>query len=113
MEANTCYNAANCDQTNLKWLIWSYAINAENGRSVTGGFVCRDKNLSGLEGKYIFGDYVSGNIWALTFNGATAVKNELIIKAEDNISSFGEDSQQGLYVLGHNSGKIYKFSPKI
>lgn len=109
MEGNACYGAANCDQTNLIAPIWSYPLNAENGRSVTGGYVCRDQNLAGLAGKYIYGDYVSGNIWALTFSGNTAVKNELITKLADGLSSFGEDSQQGLYVLGHTSGKVYKF----
>ena len=111
-EGNTCYGAANCAVTGLEEPIWTYPLNAENGRSVTGGYVCHDKNLAGLEGKYIFGDYVSGNIWALTFNNNAAVKNELIIKAADNIAAFGEDSQQGLYVLGHTSGKIYKFTLK-
>lgn len=110
-EGNTCFGSANCDVTNLEEPIWTYPLNNENGRSVTGGYVCHDKNLTGLEGKYIFGDYVSGNVWALTFNGNQAVKNELITKLADNISSFGEDSQQGLYVLGHSSGKIYKFTP--
>ncbi|MDQ4140045.1 MAG: PQQ-dependent sugar dehydrogenase, partial [Bacteroidota bacterium] len=111
-EGNTCFGAANCDLTGLEEPIWTYPLNAENGRSVTGGFVCRDKNLTGLEGKYIYGDYVSGNIWALTFNNNTAVKNELITKVADGISSFGEDSQQQLYVVGHATGKIYKFTLK-
>lgn len=111
-EGNTCFGAANCDGAGLEEPIWTYPLNNENGRSVTGGYVCHDKNLLGLEGKYIYGDYVSGNVWALTFNGNQAVKNELITKLADNISSFGEDSQQGLYVLGHSSGKIYKFTPE-
>lgn len=112
-EGNTCYGAANCDVTGLEEPIWTYPLNAGNGRSVTGGFVCHDKNLAGLEGKYIFGDYVSGNVWALTFNGNQAVKNELVTKLADNISSFGEDSQQQLYVFGYTSGKVYKFNPKL
>ncbi|QMU30672.1 PQQ-dependent sugar dehydrogenase [Adhaeribacter radiodurans] len=111
-EGNTCFGTANCDLTGLEEPIWSYPQNTENGRSITGGYVSHDKNLTGLEGKYIYGDYVSGNIWALTFNGNQTVTNELITKAADNISSFGEDSQQGLYILGYSSGKIYKFTSK-
>ena len=111
-EGNTCYEAATCDLNGLKEPIWSYPLNSENGRSITGGYVCHDKNLTGLEGRYIYGDYVSGNIWALTFNGNTAVKNELIATLPDGLSSFGEDSRQGLYVLGHGGGKIYKFTPE-
>ncbi|RDC65943.1 PQQ-dependent sugar dehydrogenase [Adhaeribacter pallidiroseus] len=111
-EGNTCFGAANCDVTGLEEPVWTYPLNNENGRSVTGGYVCHDKNLIGLADKYIYGDYVSGNVWALTVNGNQMVKNELITKLPDNISSFGEDSQQGLYVLGYGTGKIFKFTPK-
>jgi len=111
MEADQCFDPTNnCDKTNLKLPIWSYQQGAETGRSVTGGYVCRDKNLSGLQGKYIYGDFVSGNIWALTFSGDKATKNELITKVESGLSSFGEDSKSNLYVLAYGAGKIYKFS---
>jgi glucose/arabinose dehydrogenase len=111
MEADECFEAQNCDKTNLKEPIYSYHQGSETGRSITGGYVVRDKNLAGLQGKYIYGDYVTGNIWALTFDGKKAVKNELVTKLDNTISSFGEDSKNGLYVLAYSSGKIYKFSP--
>ncbi|MDB5261818.1 MAG: glucose sorbosone dehydrogenase, partial [Adhaeribacter sp.] len=78
MEADACFESQNCDKTNLIAPIYSYQQGSETGRSVTGGYVVRDKSLPGLEGKYIYGDFVSGNIWALTFNNQKAVKNELV-----------------------------------
>jgi glucose/arabinose dehydrogenase len=111
MEANECFESQNCDKTNLKEPIYSYQQGSETGRSVTGGYVVRDKNLTGLEGKYIYGDFVSGNIWALTFDKNKAVKNELVTKLDNGLSSFGEDSKNGLYVLAYSAGKIYKFNP--
>ncbi|MFD2146836.1 hypothetical protein [Mucilaginibacter antarcticus] len=72
----------------------------------------RDKNLPGLAGKYVFGDFVSGNIWALTTANNVAVNNDLIGKVSgSSLSSFGEDSQKNLYILNYSDGKIYKFVP--
>jgi glucose/arabinose dehydrogenase len=109
MEGTECYNSTTCDQTALTAPIWSYQQGAATGKSVTGGYVCRDSNLSNLKGKYIYGDYVSGNIWALTYSGKSAVKNELIANLQGGLSSFGEDSNSNLYVLDYVSGKIFKF----
>jgi len=45
MEADECYKSQNCDKTGLTEPIWSYRQGGETGNSVTGGYVCRDKNL--------------------------------------------------------------------
>ena len=111
MEGNDCYKTANCDKTGLQLPIWSYN-HGTLGASVTGGYVCRDKNLPGLVGKYIYGDYVSGNIWALTYSGKQAASNDQIAKVNANtLSSFGEDASSNLYILNYGEGKIYKFVP--
>jgi glucose/arabinose dehydrogenase len=108
MEGNTCYNTATCDQTGLRLPIWSYG--RALGASVTGGYVSRDKNLPGLNGRYVYGDYVSGNIWALASSGKTAVSNDLIGTFPANsLSSFGEDSNSNLYLLNYKDGRVYKF----
>ncbi|MEO6327621.1 MAG: PQQ-dependent sugar dehydrogenase [Ginsengibacter sp.] len=112
MEAENCYESANCDTSAFIKPIWSYRQGSSSGRSITGGYVCRDKNLPVLTGKYIYGDFVSGNIWALTYSGKTADKNELIANLSDGLSSFGEDSKSNLYVLAYNTGKVYKLNLK-
>jgi glucose/arabinose dehydrogenase len=111
-EANECYGSNSCDKAGLIAPVWSYNQGTETGRSVTGGYVCEDKNLPGLKGKYIYGDYVSGNIWALTLSGKIAVKNELLTTLSGGLSSFGEDNKNNLYALAYGSGKIYKLTPK-
>ncbi|HYI78009.1 MAG TPA: glucose sorbosone dehydrogenase, partial [Chryseolinea sp.] len=70
----------------------------------------RDRDLTDLYGKYIYGDFVSGNIWALSFAGKKAVNNKLIARLDDGLSSFGEDDKKNLYVLGYSSGKIYRIT---
>lgn len=112
MEAEKCFKNRNCDKDGLVMPIWSYHQASNTGKSVTGGYVCRDKTLTALTGKYIYGDFVSGNIWALTHSGKKAVKNELIATLSDGLSSFGEDSKRNLYVLAYGTGKVYKLIPE-
>jgi glucose/arabinose dehydrogenase len=111
MEANECYRGRNCDRSGLTDPVWSYQQGSETGKSVTGGYVCRDKNLPSLNGRYVYGDFVSGNIWALTVSNNRAVRNELIAKATGGLSSFGEDGNKTLYVLSYGEGKVYKLAP--
>lgn len=112
MEANKCYRTETCNKNELKTPIFHYRQGSDTGSSITGGYVCRDKNLPGLINKYIYGDFVTGNIWALTHRNNKAVKNELIAKISDGLPCFGEDSKRNLYVLSYNPGKIYKLSQK-
>jgi uncharacterized repeat protein (TIGR03806 family) len=48
--------------------IWDYPNT--QGFSITGGFVYRGTKFADLVGKYLFADFVSGRIWALTDNGS-------------------------------------------
>ena len=112
MEANECYRTRTCDPAALKPPVWSYLQGTDTGTSVTGGYVCRDKSLPGLTGRYIYGDFVTGNIWALTHADGKAIKNELIAKNSGGLPSFGEDSKRNLYVLSYDPGKIYRFTAR-
>jgi glucose/arabinose dehydrogenase len=107
MEANECFGSSDCDKAGMALPIWNYG--RSEGGSITGGYVCHDKNLPGLAGKYIYGDFLSGNIWALTFSGKKAVNNDLIANVTSgSLSSFGEDSNGNLFILNYSDGKIYK-----
>ena len=112
MEANECYKSNSCSTEGLIPPIWYYEQGSTTGQSVTGGYVCHDPSLPELKGKYIYGDYVTGNIWALTHVNKKAVNNARIAKIGGGLSSFGEDSKKNLYVLIYSSGKIYRLAPK-
>ncbi|WP_041735734.1 PQQ-dependent sugar dehydrogenase [Dyadobacter fermentans] len=83
---------------------------ANGEHSVTGGFVYRGKAVPSLEGKYVFGDYVSGRIFALETANGKAVKNDIIAEGAGQISAFGTDQSDELYICNHGSGKILKLS---
>jgi len=107
MEADQCYKSDNCNKAGLIEPVWEYQ-HGSDGNSITGGFVCHDKNLPELSGKYIYGDYTSGKVWALTYDGKKAVRNEQISQVISGLSSFGEDSKSNLYILAYGDGKVYK-----
>jgi glucose/arabinose dehydrogenase len=46
-----------------------------SGSSVTGGLVYRGTRISQLYGAYVFGDYESGNIWILRYDGRTRFRS--------------------------------------
>ena len=92
--------------------IWEYTHNSTGGFSITGGYVYRGQNVPELYGKYIYGDYVSRNVWALEYDGINPTINTQITQAPSSITSFGVDEDQELYLVSFN-GKIYKFIPSV
>lgn len=108
MEGSLCYNPpTGCNRTGLELPIYEY--NHTLGDAIIGGYIYRGKTLSALTGKYVFGDYGSGKIWALTLNGSKAIENTLLTISNLPISSFGEDDSGELYFCAFD-GKIYKLS---
>ena len=77
--------------------------------AVVGGFVYRGKRYAHLlEGRYLFGDFGSGELWLLepaSAGGYTAV--EVGRHAGGNIASFGEDDEGELYAVDHTQGVVY------
>jgi glucose/arabinose dehydrogenase len=111
MEGTHCFSpATGCDTNGLILPVWEYTHASGAGRSITGGYVYRGEQLPGLAGKYIYGDFVSGMIWALAFDGSGAASDTLLVSSEKQISSFGMDEQQELYVCSYSEGKIYRLS---
>ena len=68
---------------------------------MTGGYVYRGRAAPSLAGKYIFGDFGSGRMWALTEVSEGRWEPEQLPDAGFNISSFGEDGSGELYVLDY------------
>jgi hypothetical protein len=108
MEAEDCYGSANCSTEGMILPVWSYHQGPQTGNSVTGGHVYRGKSVRSLQGKYIYGDYVTGNIWALTPSSGGKYTNTFLIKHKGMISSFGEDASGELFICSYGDGKIYK-----
>ncbi len=82
--------------------------NATNqGNSVTGGVVYRGKRFSQLFGAYVFADYVSGNIWALRYEGTNTVPFGPLTR-EGGISAFGIDPINGDVLMANQGADTIK-----
>jgi Glucose / Sorbosone dehydrogenase len=84
-------------------------------KSITGGYVYRGTQVSSITPsiteKYIFGDYVTGRVWALDYNSTlnTASRTLLFKTNGQFISSFGEDSDREHYFTDYGAAVgIYK-----
>jgi glucose/arabinose dehydrogenase len=88
------------------------------GMSITGGYVYRGTALPELVGWYVYGDFVTGALWALKRDEegpsapdqhpvATGVSVVKILAHGPNIASFGEGPGGELYVCCFD-GKIYR-----
>jgi len=103
MEGSHCYSpATGCDQSGLTLPIVEY--DHSEGCSVTGGYVYRGDQIPSLQGYYIYGDYCSGNIWALVYDGSVVTDNVLLVDSDLSITSFGEDLAGNLYILDRQGG---------
>ena len=80
------------------------------GCSITGGYVYRGSNAA-LRGRYIYGDYCSGNIGSFKLAGgkATGLRRERFRLR--GLSSFGEDAAGELYAVSQDSDTLYRLTP--
>jgi uncharacterized repeat protein (TIGR03806 family) len=68
-------------------------------RSIIGGYVYRGQRLPELQGAYIHGDYVTGNVWAMVEQNGKLVSNTLLGRLASKLSSFGVDQNGELYLV--------------
>ncbi len=108
-EGNLDYECSEPICSNRKTIKPVYSYTHSTGTSITGGYVYRGGNFPALFGKYIFGDFVAGKIFALT-KDAQNISTVELIDTDLNISSFGVDENQELYFLDYGTGKVYQFA---
>ncbi len=80
-----------------------------DGGSVTGGYVYRGSALPGLVGRYVYGDFVSSRMWAVTMNAAGQLAGVTQIASNvGSITTFGEDEAGELFA-GTVEGRLLRF----
>src|SRR5512134_2014715 len=111
MEGSHCYNPEEgCSPEGLMFPIAEYGH--EQGRcSITGGYVYRGNAVPSLRGMYLFGDYCSGELFALSAgaNRRSSTVPRVLLKTGLRISSFGEDEAGEIYIVDHRGG-IYRLA---
>lgn len=77
------------------------------GCSISGGYVYNGLSMPELYGVYVYGDYCSGKIWTAYPNSAGIWESELFMVTGYQISSFGMDMNDELYLVDYKGG-IYR-----
>ena len=79
------------------------------GTTVTGGYVYRGTAITGLAGRYVFGDFSSGRIWHIVAGTQPTARVTDGFDSGLNISSFGEGNDGELYLV-HYGGQLYRLT---
>lgn len=78
------------------------AYDRGRGESITGGAVYRGRQLTQFVGHYIYGDYVSGDVWALRMDGERLAENRHVASVGQYITAFGQDAEGELYLCTYD-----------
>lgn len=107
LEGNRCFQSGcDSDGTVLPVAVYDHS----GGRcSISGGGVYRGQQVPEVAGNYLYGDFCSGELWALPSDGSA----EPTIVATDlgNIASFGVDAAGEIYVLRFGQSIVRLTSP--
>lgn len=102
MEGTHCFKAKTCDASGFVAPVAEYSH--DDGQSVTGGFVYRGPSIPALDGKYVYADFASGNLWTVNTDGTGA---RLLGNIERNPSTFGAD-RKGRMFVGDYRGTVWR-----
>jgi glucose/arabinose dehydrogenase len=115
-EATHCFlPPSDCPTAGFIEPIFEYG--REAGTSVIGGYVYLGSSVSELRDHYVFGDFVSGAVWAMKLPGPYLARTGLAeARLLGNwpflISSFGRDETGELYLADYSSGKIFRLAQR-
>lgn len=104
VEGSDCFESSNCDMADLQMPVAEYGHDL--GISITGGYVYRGSAFPEFQGHYFYGDFGTGRIWTLDTSTPDA-NPELFANTDFNISSFGQDQTNELFLLNFADGAIY------
>ena len=104
MEGSQC-RRRDCETAELTLPVWTYGHDL--GRcAVVGGLVYRGDAFKALRGRYLFGDFCSGEVWALERDGERPP--EVITRLDGSLVSFGTDGDGEVLVLDHEGGGVFR-----
>jgi len=110
MEGLHCFQRDDCSSAGLQLPVAEY--DHSQGCSITGGYVYRGTATPSLRGVYLYGDYCSGRIWALSRDAQDSWVSHPLLDTGLNISSFGEDEAGEIYLLDLKGGTAYRLVNK-
>ncbi len=98
-EGAHCFNPASGCSTAFTDPVTEYDHSV--GASITGGFVYRGSAVPDLVGWYVFGDFVSGRIFAIPADTPSFVAPTELLDTTIPIATFAQDSDGELFVVSY------------
>lgn len=108
-EGTAAYNSSGCPSSGFIGPVHDYP-HTDGNVSITGGTVYRGAGIPGLQGRYVFGDFSSGRIWALRDNGTGGYEADEIVDTSASISSFALGQDGELYFADYGSGRLQRLA---
>ncbi|MFO1258968.1 MAG: PQQ-dependent sugar dehydrogenase [Gammaproteobacteria bacterium] len=108
-EGSDCFkDESACERSDLIDPIYEYSH--REGASIIGGDIATAHDYNNLVNKYIFGDYVSGRLWALSLPTENDSQVNVFALGQWNIqpATFGKDNLGHIFVGDHKKGVIYQ-----
>jgi len=107
MEGSLCFNpSSGCNTSGKVMPVAEYDHGSSGGCSISGGYVYRGTRYPAMNGVYLYGDFCSGRLWGLRWNGSSW-QNSLLQDTAYGINTFGEDESGEIYLADYNTGRIY------
>jgi glucose/arabinose dehydrogenase len=110
LEGLACYDpATGCDPDTFDLPIHVYD-HSDNRCAITGGCVYRGSAMPAEQGAYFFGDYCSGQIWSLRYDGVTATVTERTTELGGAAGlgqapvAIGQDAYGEMYIVDRGVG---------
>jgi len=115
-EGRHCFEPPdNCERDDLIDPVYEYGH--QEGESITGGYVYLAEDFLQRKGLYIFGDFVSGRLWALPLPEDSLQKESMpepfsLGRWQILVSTFGRDPGGKVYLAEFGNGAILRIDPK-
>ena len=120
VEGPACYQSG-CDLDAYDAPVFSYRHGDNSpagcpsffGCSITGGFVYHGTDVAGLDGLYLYADFVVGRLWGLRYDPASGdASTTLLSTSIPSIASINEGPGGEAFVLSFN-GTIYRLEGAV
>ena len=112
MEATHCFNPrADCDPIGLVLPLAEYDHSL--GCAVIGGVVVRDRSQGRLNGRYLFGDSCSDNLWLMDPAGEGLREAVIVNTMGRSLSSIGDTENGVVFATSLSSGELLRIFASV
>ncbi len=105
-EGSQAFETTGCSGSTFTGPVAEYGHGSGNC-SVTGGYVYRGSVFPDLRGRYVLGDFCSGQIWTLRA-AADSPTLQLHRDTSATISAFGESETGEVFMADYGGGRLYR-----